>query len=84
LEVLLDYGAASCVNSQDFEGATPLHIAGDSENGDIIEALIEKGADPDKRNNFGVKAGELCMNRGHEEALMVLERAKHKGSVVPA
>lgn len=66
LKMILDFGGDP--NAADFEGATPLHIAGDLSNEDNIAYLIQAGADPSIRNNFSVKAYDICMNRGHEKA----------------
>lgn len=67
LQLLLDFGAE--VDLQDFEGATPLHIASDTDSFDCVETLIAHGANPNIRNEFGVKASELMRKRGHERAL---------------
>lgn len=67
LKIILDFGGNP--NAVDFEGATPLHIAGDLSNEDNIAYLIQAGADPSIRNNFSVKAYDICINRGHQRAL---------------
>ena len=52
-----------------FNGATPLHIAGDRTDPEIVHLLIVAGANPSLRNDFGVSAGEMCTNRGMGAAL---------------
>jgi ankyrin repeat protein len=69
VEILLEFGANP--NLQDFEGATPLHIAGDAKSSEIVSLLVQKGADPTIRNSFGTKASELCINRGLGNALVL-------------
>jgi ankyrin repeat protein len=68
VEILLDYGANP--NLQDFEGATPLHIAGDENSAEIVSMLVSRGADPSIRNSFGTKAADLCIGRGLGNALL--------------
>ena len=35
----------------------------------IVHLLIQAGANPSLRNDFGVSAGDMCINRGMEAAL---------------
>jgi ankyrin repeat protein len=67
VQILLDFGANP--NAQDFEGASPLHIAGDGNSAEIVAMLLARGANPSLRNNFGTKAADICINRGLGEAL---------------
>lgn len=79
VQILLEFGANP--NAVDFEGATPLHVAGDGDSTEIVTLLIERGADPSIRNEFGTKASELCINRGHEIALLSPEEREARSLV---
>lgn len=37
---------------------------------EIVAMLVRAGANPELRNEFGVKASELCIKRGHGGALI--------------
>lgn len=51
VELLLAAGAE--VNAQNFKGWTPLHFACVSEDKQLVQALLEAGADPSIRANWG-------------------------------
>jgi ankyrin repeat protein len=80
VEILLEFGANP--NLQDFEGATPLHIAGDENSPEIVTLLVQKGANPAIRNDFGTKAADLCINRGLGGALLVTTTATPRKDVI--
>ncbi|KAL4954195.1 ankyrin repeat-containing domain protein [Aspergillus filifer] len=66
LKLLLEKGAAACINTADVDGLTALHIA--AQNGDIDRArlLLHHGADTSITSN-GATAADLAIKSGHTD-----------------
>ncbi|XP_058105492.1 uncharacterized protein LOC131248974 isoform X2 [Magnolia sinica] len=69
LELLVQAGANANVTAG---GATPLHIAADSGNTEIINCLLKAGADPNACDEDGVKPVQVAATRGHRRAVEIL------------
>lgn len=71
-----------CVNARDDAGRTPLHCPfQDTQHGEeIIELLIEHGADPSARDNEGRTPAEQLLRNGRRDLAEVLRR--HGGSSI--
>ena len=67
ISLLLSFNANP--NAKDFEGSTPLHIAADGNNIECVRLLIEAGANPNLRNEFGTKSIDLIKKRGFQSVL---------------
>lgn len=52
--------AKACIDAQDDEGNTPLHIAAQFKNDDIISFLLENGANRNVENNDGKKPSVMA------------------------
>ena len=69
--LLIERGAN--LNNKDNKGNTPLMYTNDGEI-DIVELLLENGADPTLQNNDGKSAYELALDNGHiEKARLIRE-----------
>ncbi|MDP8200533.1 MAG: ankyrin repeat domain-containing protein [Candidatus Tenebribacter burtonii] len=62
---LCDKGFA--VNEPDLYGWTPLHYAAESGNFDVVKALVDKGANIDKRNLMGESAFNITVSKSNNE-----------------
>ena len=60
------------VNSPDYEGNTPLHIAHNYP--DVVNTLIQSGADPFKQNKQHKNAIELMIENGNENSIQILNK----------
>ncbi|XP_074579682.1 uncharacterized protein LOC141836158 [Curcuma longa] len=69
LELLLEAGADPNVSAG---GATPLHIAADNGNRQIINCLIKSGGNPNLCDEDGLKPIEIAALRGNRDAIEVL------------
>ncbi|KAK6140445.1 hypothetical protein DH2020_025829 [Rehmannia glutinosa] len=69
LELLIKAGATVNVTAG---GATPLHIAADGGNPEIIKCLLKAGADPDAIDEDGWKPIHVAAARGNKVAVEVL------------
>ncbi|GAB4836012.1 hypothetical protein Ancab_039517 [Ancistrocladus abbreviatus] len=69
LELLIQEGANVNVSAG---GATPLHIAADNGNADIINCLLKAGADPNVTDEDGQKPIQAAAFRGNRGAVEIL------------
>lgn len=69
LELLIQAGAYVNVTAG---GATPLHIAADHGNPEMIECLLKAGANPDSLDEEGLKPIEVAAARGHRRGVEML------------
>ncbi|XP_051122739.1 uncharacterized protein LOC127245757 [Andrographis paniculata] len=69
LELLIKAGAS--VNTS-AGGATPLHIAADGGSSDIINCLLQAGANPDAADEDGLKPIQVAAARGNRSAVEIL------------
>ena len=71
--LLLDAGAD--VNSQAKQKTTPLMAAANVGRAEIVEILLEKGADPTVVNVAQLTALELAKKRNHQQVVAMIEKA---------
>jgi Ankyrin repeats (3 copies) len=67
LRLLLNAGADPNVVGAMY-GDTALHIAGGTGNADVVEMLLSSGADIDTKNDQGLNALQVTLDRNHEVA----------------
>ena len=63
---------ADLVNSKNPDGVAPLHLCASSGNAEIMEYLLEKGADIHIRNKYGWTALHFAAHGGHKEIMELL------------
>ncbi|PNH06640.1 Ankyrin repeat domain-containing protein 50 [Tetrabaena socialis] len=77
------------VQARDWEGQTALHAASQWGNTEVVEALLQAGADAEAKDDAGQTALHLACNEGHTEAVEALlhagadRRAKDNDSQTP-
>ena len=67
-------GAGADVNEADAAGWRPLHLAAANNNLDVMRTLIAQGADVAAQNAEGLAPLALAKQKGHREAVALLER----------
>ena len=72
--------AGAHVNARNATGATPLHLAANTENTDILKVLLEAGADVSVRDYNGRTPLEAAEDAGSSGAAATLRRASVQGS----
>ena len=63
--------------NQSMRGCTPgvlLRLASGHGNRELVRALLERGADPTIRTEYGMNAVDVARERGHDEIVRLLER----------
>lgn len=64
VQLLLNY--SDHINARDYEGCIPLYISVSYGYNDIVECLLENGADPNISNNFGTTVLScVCFNEDY-------------------
>ena len=67
------------VQQKDLSGCTPLHLAAGKKNRELIDFLLDHGADPQAQNLFGTTPIQIATNHNHLETVAQLTNAKtHK------
>ncbi|MCG8339937.1 MAG: ankyrin repeat domain-containing protein, partial [Cytophagales bacterium] len=66
-KALIDPLSQDELNQQDASGQTALHKAAASGNKDIVDALLDAGADKTLQDNNGKTAGDLAEEAGHKD-----------------
>lgn len=61
------------VNARDVDGSTPLHLAAFQDDPDVVEELLDHGADPVVLNDDGWDPLSIARNRGNSRVFKVLE-----------
>lgn len=74
------------VNARSLTDHTPLHFAAASGNIELVDLLIQKGADPTAETADGVTALQIATDAGHAAAAEVLRahQGKKDNFVTPA
>ncbi|RDA83108.1 hypothetical protein CP532_4429 [Ophiocordyceps camponoti-leonardi (nom. inval.)] len=72
VEILLERGAATCIESRDMCGRTPLRWAVDDDRLQAAEVLIRKGADVDTKDDLGLTPLHAAIDRRHDSAIEFL------------
>ena len=67
--------APQLVNAKDAYGETPLHIAAEAGRDDMVQALLDRGADPTLKNSNGRNALFLAQREKHADVAQQLKRA---------
>ncbi|QIK78709.1 ankyrin repeat domain-containing protein [Sphingomonas piscis] len=77
-EQLIAYGAA--VDSRNRRGETPLIVAVQTRQPAIVKLLLENGADPDKKDNFGGRSAReyAQQNSRDREIISLIESTRKK------
>ncbi|KAI3723122.1 hypothetical protein L2E82_34484 [Cichorium intybus] len=80
LELLIQAGAKVNITAG---GATPLHIAADSGNTELITCLLKSGADPNVKDEDGLKPVQVAAARGNKGAVEILVAVSSHVDTVP-
>lgn len=80
LELLIQAGAKVNITAG---GATPLHIAADSGNTELITCLLKSGADPNVKDEDGLKPVQVAAARGNKGAVEILLAVSSHVDTVP-
>ncbi|KAI3518906.1 hypothetical protein L1887_07796 [Cichorium endivia] len=80
LELLIQAGAKVNITAG---GATPLHIAADSGNTELITCLLKSGADPNVKDEDGLKPVQVAAARGNKSAVETLLAVSSRVDTVP-
>ena len=70
MRVLRNHGAY--VNDQRNDGVTPLHLAAERGDRDVVSFLCQEGSEPDARNDLGETPLFAAASEGHFEAVQLL------------
>lgn len=62
-------------------GETPLHVATDYNLPEIVDILLDHGADTSLRNNDGLTAYELAVEKGNQKVKEVFGKYKMRGGI---
>nr|XP_011459217.1 PREDICTED: potassium channel AKT1 [Fragaria vesca subsp. vesca] len=76
LKDIVQYGGDVTLPKSD--GTTALHTAISDGNAEIVNFLLEQGADPDERDSYGWSPRALAEHQGHEE---IIELFQNKSGV---
>jgi ankyrin repeat protein len=68
--MLIERGAM--IDAQGISGKTPLHLAAEHGQTEVVRLLLERGADAHVRDEFGKTPFELGSRRGHHEIVELL------------
>lgn len=77
IKIMLKYG--KCINQYDSNKMTPLALAAQNNNYDIVQLLGENGANPFMANNEGKKPSDLCSDFKTKSYLLYIEDTFPKG-----
>lgn len=80
LELLIQAGAKVNITAG---GATPLHIAADTGNTELITCLLKSGADPNVKDEGGLKPVQVAAARGNKGAVEILLAVSSHVDTVP-
>ena len=81
VKLFLDHGADihSISNGMRYDnGYTPLHWAVENHNLEMIQLLLDYGADPNKKNRFWQSSKFLAKELGYKDALQLLKKKKKR------
>ena len=73
LEMLLDAGAD--MNTRDWEGNTPLHLAAAMNNAEYVTVLLDNGTKWDIKNAYGQTPMDVAASSGAIDALKLISKA---------
>ena len=66
----------AAINITDSLGCTPLHLAAQEDQKEVVEYLLEQGASKDVKDNKGKTPLQYARERGHTEIEQVLQRKR--------
>ncbi len=70
-KVIINAGAKVCLS--DSEGDSTLHFASRIGDIDLIEMILERGASPSQRNEYGESPYEIVFFSGNEKAFKIMD-----------
>jgi cytohesin len=76
--MLIDYGAN--VNARMYDYWTPIHVSAYNGNLEIVELLLERGADTCMKDDDGLTAYQVALRQGHRKVVDLLRDHGTRGA----
>ena len=80
VRVILDHDQSLCHQGDKLLGSTPLHLAVNGQYVDVVDLLLQKGADPTKPDNFGHSSQDIAPPPHYSIRAEAVHRLLHRSS----